>query len=96
MSQTSVNASMRCLARTSRACSSSSALPCEDFARLLELVRFPRRDRELRAHFAQRLGDLQPEAARAAGDERDLSGEVEEFPYAHGSGVGLGSCAIVD
>src|SRR2546426_4963468 len=47
-----------------------SLLPGEKFARLLQLVRFPRRDRELRAHFAQRLGDLQPEAARAAGDER--------------------------
>src|SRR5256885_11827721 len=45
-------------------------LPGEKFARLLKLLRFPRRDRELRAHLAQRLGDLQPEAARAADRDR--------------------------
>src|SRR2546422_822360 len=58
-------------------------LPSEMRSRLFQLLGFPRGDRELRAHLAERLGDLQPEAARAAGDQRDLSGEIEEFSYAH-------------
>jgi len=52
-------------------------------ARFLQLSGFSRRDGELRAHLAERLGDLQSEPARAAGDERNFSGEIEEFFYAH-------------
>jgi len=48
-----------------------------------ELVRFPRRDREARAHLAQRFGHLQAEPARPAGNERDLSAEIEKVADAH-------------
>src|SRR5262249_50299727 len=62
------------------------ALPREMLARLVELVGLSRGQRELRAHLAERLGDLQPQAARAAGDEGDFSAEIEELLDAHGSG----------
>ena len=43
-------------------------------------------DRDGGARFAKTLSDLQPEAARSAGDERDLAGEIEELFDVHRSG----------
>ena len=51
--------------------------------RLGQLVGLARGDRDLAAHLAQPLGDLQAQAARAAGDERHLALEVEELARAH-------------
>jgi hypothetical protein len=44
----------------------------------LEVACLARGQQDLGAGFAQRLGDLQPEAARAAGDQRRLAGQVEQ------------------
>ncbi|MNV92318.1 hypothetical protein D3C71_1868970 [compost metagenome] len=43
----------------------------------VEFVLLARGDRDLGAEFAERLGHLQAEAARAAGDERDAPLEIE-------------------
>ena len=55
------------------------ALLREMLDRVIEFVLLARRERELRAHFAQRLGDLQAEAARAAGDDRGAPGQIEKL-----------------
>ena len=47
--------------------------------RLVEFVLLACRKNQLRALLAQRFGDLQPESARASGDECGAAGEVEEF-----------------
>ena len=46
--------------------------------RLIQLVLLPRGDGDLRAHLAERLRNLQAEPARAAGDERHASGQIEQ------------------
>ena len=69
MSQTQARASMPCFARCATA--------------LFELVLLARSQRQPRAHFAQRFGDLQPEAARAAGDDGDAPGQVEKLLDTH-------------
>ena len=45
-----------------------------------------RGDRDGRSRFTQTLGDLQPQAARSARDERDLAGEIEELFDVHRPG----------
>jgi hypothetical protein len=44
---------------------------------LRQFVGLARRDGEFGAHLAQRLGHLQAQAARAAGDQGDLAGQIE-------------------
>jgi hypothetical protein len=51
--------------------------------RLFELVALARGERHARAHLPERLGHLQPEAERPAGDERGPPREVEQGPDAH-------------
>src|SRR5258706_6503421 len=51
---------------------------------LVELVFLARGDRDLGAHFAERFGHLQPEPARAAGDERGASAKLEQLSHVHG------------
>ena len=52
--------------------------------RFVELALLARGDRHFRAHLAERFGDLQPEAARAAGDEGVSSLEREQLADIHG------------
>src|SRR5439155_26236106 len=52
------------------------ALGLQVCRRLFEIAGLARAQQNLRARFTERLGDLQPEAARAAGDERRLALEV--------------------
>mgnify|MGYP003694039445 CR=1 FL=1 len=47
--------------------------------RLLEVAGLARGEQHARAGLAERLGDLQAEAARAAGDERGLAVQVEQL-----------------
>ena len=51
--------------------------------RRVQLVLLPRGDRDLRSEFTQHLGDLQAQAPRSAGDERDLAAEVLQVGQAH-------------
>ena len=50
----------------------------------VQLVLLAGHQRNRSAHFAERLGHLQSDAARPAGHERDLAAEVEKFSHAHG------------
>ena len=49
----------------------------------LEFVGLARHERDTRPQLAQRLGDLQPEPARAAGDERRPAADIEKLLHAH-------------
>ena len=50
----------------------------------LEVRGLARRQQHARAGLAERLGDLQAEPARAAGDDRRAAGKVEELADIHG------------
>jgi hypothetical protein len=50
---------------------------------LSKLVGLARADGDVRAHLAERLGDLQAEAARAAGYKCNAAGEIQEIANIH-------------
>jgi 7-cyano-7-deazaguanine synthase in queuosine biosynthesis len=51
---------------------------------VVQLVLLARGDGDRCAHLAQRLGDLQPEPARAPGDERGAPAKLEQLSHVHG------------
>ena len=61
--------------------------------RFLEVAGLARGEQDAGAGLAERLGDLQAEAARAAGDERGLAGKVEQLANggAHGTLLEMGT-----
>ena len=76
-----------------------AAWPADAAAASSRSAGLARGQQDARAGFAERLGDLQAEAARAAGDERGLAGEVEQLldRCAHGClGVEWNRGAIID
>jgi len=78
---------MRCRVSSARRRVSSS------FEQSAAIQRASMPQHDLRARLAQRMGHLQPQAARAAGDEGGLAGEVEEFldgACGHGLSPGFG------
>jgi len=51
--------------------------------RFVQFGLFSRGEHDLGAHLAERLGDLQPQPARAAGDDRLAPGQAHRFAYRH-------------
>jgi hypothetical protein len=58
---------------------------------LFQIGGLARREHDLGAGFTQRLGHLQAQAARAAGDQGGLARQVEEFL----DGVPMGGLRVV-
>ena len=70
---------LRRVARIGRDPARVDALVLQVRGGFFEVARLARREHDLGAGFAERLGDLQAEAARAAGDQRVPASEVEQL-----------------
>jgi hypothetical protein len=61
----------------------SAAEPTHRGSRLLAAIDLARAQHQVGAGLRERLGHLAAKAAAAAGDDRDLAGEVEQILDAH-------------